>query len=119
MEPLFSIESKYTEEEFVKFNRYVIFHNKHNYVTWGVMIGAVLIFFSAITSFGSLPVGFMIAVAAAWILVLIWSYTWGADRKARKYYAKDKVINGLAYKLSFFEDNLIQMQSNGSASLEY
>ena len=83
MEPLYSVKTALTEEEFVRFNRFVAHSNKKN-LTIIIVCGVIILAF-AINDFvkgTNVPraVGFLVGM-----LVCVWLFTFGVGRTAKKY----------------------------------
>ena len=117
MEPLYSVKTALTEEEFVRFNRFVAHSNKKSSAI--IIVGGLLILTFAINQFikGSdvpLAVGML-----AGMLLFIWMYTIGIDFTAKRYYRQYVVKEGSEQTILFFDDHYEQSTSNANANIAY
>ena len=118
MEPLYSVKTTLTEEEFVRFNRFVAHSNKKSSAI--IIVGGLLILAFAINQFikGSdvpLSVGML-----AGMLLFIWMYTIGIDFTAKRYYRQYVVKEGGSEQtILFFDDHYEQSTSNANANIAY
>ena len=117
MEPLYCIRSQYTEKEYVRFNRDLLSRKKSRWVIIA-LLGLYGIAFIAVDihNRGQVMAGAIMVFVS---LFLTWCFTLGADRRARRYYANDKFIQGLEYELKFFADHLECVESNSYGSICY
>jgi hypothetical protein len=117
MEPLFCIRSKYTEKEYVRFNRELISRDKSRWVII-VLLGFFGIAFIAVDihNRGQVAAGVVMLFVS---LFLTWWFTLGVARRARRYYANDKVVQDLEFELKFYDDHLEQFEPNGYFSMSY
>jgi hypothetical protein len=118
MEPLFCIRSKYTEKEYVHFNRELISRNNSSRWVIIVLLGLFGIAFIAVDihNRGQVVAG---AVMVSISLFLTWWFTLGFARRARRYYANDKMVQDLEFELKFYDDHLEQFEPNGYFSMSY
>ena len=117
MEPLYSVKTSLTEEEFVRFSRFVAHSNKKN-MTIIIVCGLFILAF-AINDFVSgtnVPraVGFLVGM-----LVCVWLFTFGVDRSAKRYYRQYVVKEGTEQTILFFDDHYEQSTSNANANIAY
>ena len=103
MEPLYSVKTALTEEEFVRFNRFVAHSNKKN-LTIIIVCGVIILAF-AINDFvkgTNVPraVGFLVGM-----LVCVWLFTFG--------------VGGSEQTILFFDDHYEQSTSNANANIAY
>ncbi|MBO4600591.1 MAG: YcxB family protein [Bacteroidales bacterium] len=117
MEPLYCIRSKYTEKEYVRFNRYLASRNKSIWVVIALFgLFGIEFLVMNIHKEGQVAIGAVLVLGA---LFMAWNLTLGADRKARKYYASDKYIQGLEFELKFYDDHIEQVGSNSFGIIDY
>ena len=100
MEPLYSVKTALTEEEFVRFNRFVAHSNKKNLTI--IIVCGLLILAFAINDFvkgTNVPraVGFLVGM-----LVCVWLFTFGVGRTAKRYYRQYVVKEGSEQTILFF-----------------
>ena len=119
--PVFTVHGKYTEEEFVRFYRFLALRPKR--VKWTNGIGFVVCAIWLLASiFGYfflemswvhilLPVAF-----AAWG---VWSLTGNLKRRAVRLYRSGKLAAGLEFDLSFFEDHFDTVNAYEQSSIPY
>lgn len=84
MEPKYSIHTSLSEEEFIRFNRYLIHQNKRSMTI--IIVSTLYVLAFAIDHFirgDNLPIAVGLLVG---LLIAVWNITLGADRKAKKYY---------------------------------
>ena len=117
MEPLYSVKTALTEEEFVRFNRFVAHSNKKN-LTIIIVCGVIILAF-AINDFvkgTNVPraVGFLVGM-----LVCVWLFTFGVGRTAKRYYRQYVVKEGSEQTILFFDDHYEQSTSNANANIAY
>ena len=115
MEPLYSVKTALTEEEFVRFSRFVAHSNKKNMAI--IIVCGLLILAYAINDFvkgTNVPraVGFLVGM-----LVCVWLFTFGVGRTAKKYYRQYVVKEGSEQTILFFDDQ--QSTSNANANIAY
>ena len=99
MEPLYSVKTALTEEEFVRFNRFVAHSNKKN-LTIIIVCGVIILAF-AINDF------------------CVWLFTFGVGRTAKRYYRQYVVKEGSEQTILFFDDHYEQSTSNANANIAY
>ena len=117
MEPLYSVKTTLTEEEFVRFNRFVAHSNKKNMAI--IIVCGLLILAYAINDFvtgSNVPraVGFLVGM-----LVCVWLFTFGVGRTAKKYYRQYVAKEGSEQTILFFDDHYEQSTSNANANTTY
>ena len=117
MEPLYCIRSRYTEKEYVRFNRDLLSRKKSRWVIIA-FLGLYGIAFIAVDihNRGQVVAGAIMVIVS---LFLTWWFTLGVDRRARRYYANDKLAQGLEYELKFYADHLECIDSNGYGLMGY
>ncbi len=118
MEPLYSVKTTLTEEEFVRFSRFVAHSNKKNMAI--IIVCGLLILAYAINDFvtgTNVPraVGFLVGM-----LVGVWLFTVGVGRTAKRYYRQYVVKEGGSEQtILFFDDHYEQSTSNANANIAY
>ena len=119
--PVFTVHGKYTEEEYVRFYRYIALRPKKVKWTFGVMFGICLIwllcsifgwlFLEMSWAYVLLPIAF-----AAWE---VWSLTGNLKRRAVKMYRSGKMSAGLEFDMSFFEDRFDTVDPYDRSSIPF
>ena len=117
--PVFTVHGKYTEEEFVRFYRFLALRPKR--VKWTNGIGFVVCAIWLLADiFGYLFlemswVHILLPVAfAAWG---VWSLTGNLKRRAVRLYRSGKLAVGLEFDLSFFEDHFDTVDAYEQSSI--
>lgn len=117
MKPNYSVDKSVSEKEYVRFNRFLRYRNKKN---MSIIIGSSLLItaFSIVQIYEysdvALAVGFL-----AGLLVAIWMYTFGADRRARKYYNQFVLKEGTEQHIDFYDDHYEQFSAVGNVKIQY
>ena len=117
MEPNYSVNTKLTEEEFVRFNRLIMHRNKK---LMAIIIGCGLIVLAY--AIENLIKGQNMAMSLGLLcgsLVFIWVYTFGADRKARKYYKQNVEKESTEQRIDFYDDHFEQTTANANTNIPY
>lgn len=117
MEPKYTIHTSLSEEEFIRFNRYLIHQNKRSMTI--IIVSTLLVLAFAIDHFirgVNLPIAVGLLVG---LLIAVWNITLGADRKAKKYYRSYIAPQMAEQTISFFEDHLEQTTQTGNGSIPY
>lgn len=117
MEPLYSVKTALTEEEFVRFSRFVAHSNKKNLtiiIVCGVFISAFAIEHFVTGTNIPAAIGLL-----AGMLVCVWLFTFGVDRTAKRYYRQYVVKEGSEQTILFFDDHYEQSTSNANANIDY
>ena len=119
--PVLTVHGKYTEEEFVRFYRFLALRPKR--VKWTNGIGFVVCAIWLLAGiFGYLFlemswVHILLPVAfAAWG---VWSLTGNLKRRAVRLYRSGKLAAGLEFDLSFFEDHFDTVDAYEQSSIPY
>lgn len=108
-QPLFTINSTFSEEEVVRFNKYVILHMFH-YVRNVIICNIILLLFTVgmivndITS-EDFPIGSIMMFLL--IIIVNWSLYKSPIQKARKVYRKNKTIRDAIYIVKFYDDHYV------------
>lgn len=108
-QPLFTINSTFSEEEVVRFNKYVILHMFH-YVRNVVICNIILLLFTVgmivndITS-EDFPIGSIMMFLV--IIIVNWSLYKSPIQKARKVYRQNKTIRDAIYIVKFYDDHYV------------
>ena len=117
MEPLYCVKTVLTEEEFVRFNRFVAHSNKKN-MTIIIVCGLLILAFAIndLVTGNNVPraVGFL-----AGMLICVWLFTFGVDRTAKRYYRQYVVKEGSEQTILFFNDHYEQSTANANANITY
>lgn len=105
----FTINSTFSEEEVVRFNKYVILHMFH-YVRNVVICNIILLLFTVgmivndITS-EDFPIGSIMMFLL--IIIVNWSLYKSPIQKARKIYRQNKTIRDAIYIVKFYDDHYV------------
>ena len=117
MTPNYSIKTNLTEEEFVRFNRFILLNNKKLATTlvvcWLLFLAVAV---GQIVTGTNLPLGIGLL---AGILVSVWILTFGSDNRAKKYYRQYVVKEGTEQTILFFDDHYEQSTANANANIAY
>ena len=117
MEPLYSVKTSLTEEEFVRFSRFVAHSNKKN-TTIIIACGLLILAFAIndLVKGTNVPraVGFL-----AGMLICVWLFTFGVGRTAKRYYRQYVVKEGSEQNIQFFDDHYEQSTANANANTTY
>jgi hypothetical protein len=117
MEPLYSVKTALTEEEFVRFSRFVAHSNKKN-LTIIIVCGVIILAFAIEHFVTSTNIPAAIGLLAG-MLVCVWLFTFGVDRTAKRYYRQYVVKEGSEQTILFFDDHYEQSTSNANANIDY
>ena len=117
MEPLFSVKTSLTEEEFVRFSRFVAHSNKKN-LTIIIVCGVIILAFAINDFVTGTNIPAAIGLLAG-MLVCVWLFTFGVDRTAKRYYRQYVVKEGSDQTILFFDDHYEQSTSNANANTTY
>ena len=119
--PVYTVHGKYTEEEYVRFYRFMALRPKRVQWIYGISFGICLIWLLC-TIFGTLVLGMswlyilLPIVLAAWN---VWILTGNLKRKAVKAYRSGKLSMGVTFDMSFFEDHFDTVDPYGTSSVPY
>ena len=117
MEPLYSVKTSLTEEEFVRFSRFVAHSNKKN-MTIIIVCGVIILAFAIEHFVKGTNIPAAIGLLAG-MLICVWLFTFGVDRTAKRYYRQYVVKEGSEQTILFFDDNYEQSTSNANANIAY
>ena len=117
MEPLYSVKTALTEEEFVRFSRFVAHSNKKN-LTIIIVCGVIILAFAIEHFVTGTNIPAAIGLLAG-MLVCVWLFTFGVDRTAKRYYRQYVVKEGSEQTILFFDDHYEQSTSNANANIAY
>ena len=119
--PVFTVHGKYTEEEYVRFYRFIALRPKRVKWIYGITFGVCLIWLLC-TIFGTLVLGM------SWLYILLpiilaawnaWILTGNLKRRAVKAYRSSKLSADLEFDLSFFEDHFDAVDPYDHSSIPY
>ena len=117
MEPLYSVKTALTEEEFVRFNRFVAHSNKKN-LNIIIVCGVIILAFAIEHFVTGTNIPAAIGLLAG-MLVCVWLFTFGVGRTAKKYYRQYVAKEGSEQTILFFDDHYEQSTSNANANTTY
>ena len=119
--PVFTVHGKYTEEEFVRFYRFLALRPKR--VKWTNGIGFVVCaiwLLAGIFGFFFLEMSWVhILLPVAFAAWGVWSLTGNLKRRAVRLYRSGKLAAGLEFDLSFFEDHFDTVNAYEQSSIPY
>ena len=117
MTPNYSIKTNLTEEEFVRFSRFVAHSNKKN-MTIIIVCGLLILAFAIndLVKGTNVPraVGFL-----AGMLICVWLFTFGVDRTAKRYYRQYVIKECTEQTIQFFDDHYVHSYANANANIAY
>ena len=119
--PVFTVHGKYTEEDFVRFYRYIAFRPKKVKWIYGTTFGICALWLFG-TIHGALSLGMSplyILAPIALIAWSVWNLTGNLKRRAIKLYRSGKLSAGVSFDLSLFEDHFDAVDPYGNSSVPY
>ena len=122
--PLFKLTGKVTEEEYVRLNHHIAFRGpkrrKYRIFLWVLFVFFALTLVACISRFvmGDFDDWPPLLVALGCIIYLL-TYPRRVDRRAAKTYHDNKMINGLEFEMSLYEDHFEDVSAIGSDSISY
>jgi len=114
--PIFTVHGKCTEEEFIRFYRYISFHSKNVRWIYGALFAVLAIatvVFIIRGSFSDSLVPVICMALWAWILF------GGMKRRAAKAFRSNKLSENLDYDLSLYDDHFDSVSFRGSSTTPY
>ena len=114
--PIFTVHGKCTEEEFIRFYRYISFHSKNVRWIYGALFAVLAIatvVFIIRGSFSDSLVPVFCMALWAWILF------GGMKRRAAKVFRSNKLSENLDYDLSLYDDHFDSVSFRGSSTTPY
>lgn len=116
MEPRFTIHTRYTKEEFVRFNRTALLMEGHFKRTMIIANAALAVMI--VTSF--IAGNTMFAIPLIIFLAAInWYFFKGVDMRAARLYKNSKMTDQTEFDLVFHDDRYEGASDDGTASLPY
>ncbi len=113
MEPKFTIHERYSEAEFVRFNRALLFNVWHLKKT--IIISNIALLIMIVTSF--IAHNNMFAVGLLFFMAVFnWYIFIGTDQKAARAYRKNKSVQDQEFVFYFHENQYESQSSDGSSS---
>ena len=122
---LFKVCGKVTEEEYVRFNHYMVFRKpekRRKRIVFLIII-SVWVAASVAASVYSFVIGdyddwpLLLFVLAAFLYFLV--YPRRVDRRAAKSFRNNKVVDGLEFEMSLYEDHFEDVSASGRSSIPY
>ena len=119
--PVFTVHGKYTEEEFVRFYRFLALRPKKVKWTYGISFGICAIWLLCCI-YGTLFLGMswlyilLPIILAAWN---VWLLTGNLKRRAVKAYRSGQLSAGIKFDLFLFEDHFDTVDPYGNSSIPY
>lgn len=122
---LFKVCGKVTEEEYVRFNHYMVFRQPEKrrkrivfliiISVWVAASVAASVYSFVIGDYDDWPV--LLFVLAAFLYFLV--YPRRVDRRAAKSFRNNKVVDGLEFEMSLYEDHFEDVSASGRSSIPY
>ena len=119
--PVFTVHGKYTEDEYIRFYRFLALRPKRVKWTFGIMFGLCAIWLLCCI-FGWLFLGMSwayILLPMAFAIWEVWSLTGNLKRRAIKLYRSGKLSAGLEFDMSFFEDHFDTVDPYDRSSIPF
>ena len=119
--PVFTVHGKYTEEEYIRFFRFMALRPKRVKWTYGIVFGICFLWLLC-TIFGAL------FLKMSWLYILlpivlaawnVWILTGNLDRRAVKTYRSGKLSADLEFDLTFFEDHFDAVDPYDHSSIPF
>ena len=120
-QPLFTLHGTFTEEEVVRFNKYVMLHMSH-YVRNVVICNIILLLFTVgmivndITS-KDFPIGSIMMFVL--IIIVNWSLYKSPKQKVRKVYRQNKSIRDATYTVKFYDNHYVVICNEIESSIPF
>ena len=114
--PVYTVHGKCTEEEYIRFYRYISFHSKNVRWIYGALFAVLAIatvVFIIRGSFSDSLVPVFCMALWAWILF------GGMKRRAAKAFRSNKLSENLDYDLSLYDDHFDSVSFRGSSTTPY
>jgi len=117
MEPKFTIQSKYTEEEFVRFNREVLFKSGRFKRTIIMMNVSLIVLGVAAAFYHS---DFKTLIPIILLLAFVnWYFFKGVNLRAARAFKQNAAIRDKVFTLSFYDDHYEGASDDGTTSILY
>jgi len=116
MEPKFTIHSLYTQEEWVRYNRALLYSMWHFKRT--IIVSNIALLVMAVTSFIAHNYLFAISIVLA-LVVFNWYFFIGVDLKAARAYKQNKQIQDQEFEFHFYDDRYESASDEGTSSVTY
>ena len=119
--PVFTVRGQHTEEEFIRFYRFVALRSKKVRWTYGILFGVCLLWLLC-GIYGNLfldmpAIHILLPIAVG--VWYVWTLTGGLNRKAAKLYHGSKLSEDIEYDMSFFEDHFDAVDPYGNSSVPF
>ena len=117
MEPVFKVSGKYTEEEYVRFMRFLVRgqgRGRRSFIIW-LCVFSVWLLLSFIFYWDVVSV----LIPLVCLALYLWTMTIGLNRRLSRNYRKNKLQAGLEYELSFFDDHFEGVADTGTDNIPY
>ncbi len=113
MEPKFTVHSRYTQKEAIRFNRALLFNVWHLKKT--IIISNVALLVMIVTS--NIAHNYMFAISLVLALAVFnWYFFFGVDQKAARAYQKNKQIQDSEFVFHFYDDQYESAAADGTVS---
>lgn len=121
--PDFAFDEQHTEEEFLKFNRFVrnkFFHGKRSMVIVNVWYSLLNIFYIVILFFmNNMEIWILLGLFVCLQIYYNYKAIYAVDKNARKVYRQNKILAGIQLQLSFWKDHYKVKTNTGSDRIAY
>ena len=122
MEPAFKVNGKYTEEEYVRFMRFLVRgqgRGRRSFIIWLCVFSVWLLLSLILYSFLPGEDIISILIPLVCLALYLWTMTIGLDRRLARNFRKNKLQADLEYELSFFDDHFEGVASTGTDNIPY
>ena len=116
MQPLYTIKSLYSREEFMRFNRTLRLRNK-KIVVFLSILNVLLIGLTVLCLIQGSYI--WAAIAGFYLVFLDWYLFHGIDQRMAKLFMKNTEIAGQKCEFHFFEDHFDAITKSGTTSIGY
>lgn len=120
-QPLFIISSTFSEEEVVRFNKYVVLHQSP-YVRNVIICNIIMLLFAIAMVVNDISSeGFPIGSIMMFLLIIIvnWSLYKSPIQKARKFYHQNKTIRDADYIVKFYDNHYVVLCNEIESSIPF
>lgn len=116
MEPLYTIRSLYSKEEFIRFNRALRLRNKKIIVTLTILNVLLVALIVLCLLHGSYV---WAAIGGFYLIFFNWYLFFGTDKRMAKVFMQNKLIAGQECYFRFYDDHFEAATKNGSSNISY
>ncbi len=116
MQPLYTIKSLYSIEEFMRFNRTLRLRNK-KIVVFLTILNVLLVALTVLCLVNGSYI--WAAIAGFYLVFLNWYLFRGIDKRMAKVFVRNTEIAGQRCEFQFFEDHFDALTKSGTTSIDY